>query len=31
MTVFPGAAIVLCGVGLSLMGDGLADLRAIRD
>ena len=31
MSVFPGAAIVLCGTGLSLLGDGLADLRAIRE
>ncbi len=30
MTVFPGAAIVLCGSGLSLLGDGLADLMAVR-
>ncbi len=30
MTVFPGAAIVACGCGLSLLGDGLADLMAVR-
>jgi peptide/nickel transport system permease protein len=30
MTVFPGAAIVLCGTALSLLGDGVADLRSIR-
>lgn len=30
MTVFPGAAIVLCGTGLSLLGDGVADLLAVK-
>jgi peptide/nickel transport system permease protein len=30
MTVFPGAAIVVCGTGLSLLGDGVADLLAVR-
>jgi peptide/nickel transport system permease protein len=30
MTVFPGAAIVICGTGLSLLGDGVADLLAVR-
>ena len=28
MTVFPGLAIVACGTGLSLLGDGIADLLA---
>ena len=31
MSVFPGAAIVLAGTGFSLLGDGLADLRAVRE
>jgi peptide/nickel transport system permease protein len=30
ITVFPGIAIVLCGTGLSLLGDGLADLMNVR-
>jgi peptide/nickel transport system permease protein len=30
ITVFPGLAIVLCGTGLSLLGDGIADLMAVR-
>ncbi|PSC02822.1 nickel ABC transporter permease [Alsobacter soli] len=30
ITVFPGAAIVLCGMGFSLFGDGLADLMDVR-
>lgn len=30
ITVFPGLAIVLCGTGLSLLGDGLADLMNVR-
>ncbi len=30
MSVFPGAAIVMAGTGFSLLGDGLADLRAVR-
>ena len=30
MSVFPGAAIVLAGTGLSLFGDGLADRLAVR-
>ena len=30
ISVFPGAAIVLCGTGLSLLGDGVADLLSIR-
>jgi peptide/nickel transport system permease protein len=30
ISVFPGAAIVLCGTGLSLLGDGVADLVSIR-
>jgi peptide/nickel transport system permease protein len=30
MTVFPGAAIVVCGTGLSLLGDGVAELLAVR-
>ena len=30
ISVFPGAAIVLCGTGFSLLGDGLADLIAVR-
>jgi peptide/nickel transport system permease protein len=28
MTVFPGLAIVACGTGLSLLGDGITDLLA---
>jgi peptide/nickel transport system permease protein len=31
ITVFPGIAIVLCGTGLSLLGDGVADLMAVRE
>jgi peptide/nickel transport system permease protein len=30
MSVFPGIAIVLCGTGLSLLGDGVADLLAVK-
>ncbi|MFO1150649.1 MAG: ABC transporter permease [Alsobacter sp.] len=30
ITVFPGFAIVLCGIGFSLTGDGLADLMDVR-
>ncbi len=30
ISLFPGAAIVLCGLGFSLTGDGLADLMDIR-
>jgi len=30
ISVFPGAAIVLCGSGLSLLGDGIADLLSVR-
>jgi len=30
ITVFPGFAIVLCGIGFSLVGDGLADLMDVR-
>jgi peptide/nickel transport system permease protein len=30
ISLFPGAAIVLCGLGFSLTGDGLADLLDIR-
>jgi peptide/nickel transport system permease protein len=30
ISVFPGAAIVLCGTGLSLLGDGVADLLSIK-
>lgn len=30
MSVFPGLAIVLCGTGLSLLGDGVADLLAVK-
>ena len=30
ITVFPGIAIVLCGTGLSLLSDGLADLMNVR-
>ena len=30
ISVFPGAAIVLCGTGLSLLGDGVADLLSVR-
>jgi peptide/nickel transport system permease protein len=30
ITVFPGFAIVLCGIGFSLAGDGLADLMDVR-
>jgi peptide/nickel transport system permease protein len=30
ISVFPGLAIVLCGTGLSLLGDGVADLMAVR-
>jgi peptide/nickel transport system permease protein len=30
MTVFPGLAIVICGTGLSLLSDGIADLLAVR-
>ena len=30
ITVFPGIAIVACGTGLSLLGDGVADLLAVR-
>jgi ABC-type dipeptide/oligopeptide/nickel transport system permease subunit len=28
LTTFPGFAVVLTGLGLSLLGDGLADLLA---
>jgi peptide/nickel transport system permease protein len=30
MSVFPGIAIILCGTGLSLLGDGVADLLAVK-
>jgi peptide/nickel transport system permease protein len=30
ITVFPGFAIVLCGIGFSLVGDGMADLMDVR-
>lgn len=30
ISVFPGLAIVLCGTGFSLLGDGIADLLAVR-
>ncbi|MBV9244750.1 MAG: ABC transporter permease [Methylobacteriaceae bacterium] len=30
MAVFPGAVIVLCGIGFSLTGDGLADLLDVK-
>jgi peptide/nickel transport system permease protein len=30
ITVFPGFAIVLCGIGFSLTGDGMADLMDVR-
>ena len=30
MSVFPGTAIVLAGVGFSLVGDGLADILRRR-
>ena len=30
MTIYPGFAIVLCGIGFSLTGDGLADLLDVR-
>jgi peptide/nickel transport system permease protein len=30
ITVFPGFAIVICGIGFSLFGDGLADLMDVR-
>ena len=30
ISVFPGLAIILCGSGLSLLGDGVADLLAVR-
>ena len=30
ITVFPGLAIVLCGIGFSLVGDGLADMLDVR-
>ncbi len=30
MTVFPGLVIVVAGTGLSLLGDGVADLLAVR-
>jgi peptide/nickel transport system permease protein len=30
MTVFPGLAIVICGTGLSLLSDGIADLLSVR-
>jgi peptide/nickel transport system permease protein len=30
MTVFPGFAIVLCGIGFSLAGDGLADMMDVK-
>ncbi len=30
ITVFPGLAIVLCGIGFSLVGDGLAALMEVR-
>ena len=30
ISLFPGAAIVLCGLGFSLTGDGLADLMEIK-
>ena len=31
MSIFPGIAIVLAGIGFSLLGDGLADLAAAGD
>jgi peptide/nickel transport system permease protein len=31
ISVFPGAAIVLCGLGFSLLGDGVADLLSVRE
>lgn len=30
ITVFPGIAIVFCGIGFSLLGDGLADMLDVR-
>ena len=30
LSVFPGIAIVVCGIGFSLLGDGLADLLDVR-
>lgn len=30
ITVFPGIAIVICGIGFSLLGDGLADMLDVR-
>jgi peptide/nickel transport system permease protein len=30
IAVFPGLAIVVCGMGFSLLGDGLAELLAVR-
>ena len=30
ISVFPGIAIVLCGIGFSLVGDGLADLLDVK-
>lgn len=30
ITVFPGIAIVVCGIGFSLLGDGLADMLDVR-
>jgi peptide/nickel transport system permease protein len=30
IAVFPGLAIIVCGTGLSLLGDGLADLLDVR-
>lgn len=30
ITVFPGFAIVICGIGFSLVGDGLADFLDVR-
>ena len=30
ISVFPGVAIVLCGTGISLLGDGVADLLRVR-
>ncbi|WP_460450229.1 ABC transporter permease [Alsobacter sp. SYSU BS001988] len=30
ITVFPGFAIVLCGIGFSLVGDGMADLLDVK-
>jgi peptide/nickel transport system permease protein len=30
ISLFPGVAIVLCGLGFSLSGDGLAELMEVR-